>query len=1000
MSSQSKINRRKESLNFLDSLADQMNQDIEYNEDVATKLHQFSQKLDNISRRLIDANTDSQAELDKISRRLADAKSNSQANLHKISRRVIDTQAELQNLTNSINRRNRAEFNYRNDARSHITSVIFNDLCLDDSQSNDSTEAPSTHSSHPADSTHLPTQLILSPISIHSTIQGVEQQAQSHHEIHGADRSPPTPPPRPRAVPTLLTYSDITVVASINSTVEVVRDQTIEVNPSTLEIPQKDASTPHILQNDNSTLETPQRDASTPHILQEDASTLEIPQRHASTPHILQNDASTPLIPQSNTVVEGDLMPQAPPLEELASEALTSLGHATENSPILHSSPNDQINSWTSVPSHGHGKKRAADTRPSLSMTPYDNLDPSPQTPSSLPQSLPSIPATRLDDEPPLVNAQTMPLSPIDEAEISLVHDIFSELGPGASRTILWQRVSDGLALLGFSRIPGSCGNAWSSSLRDVCEARGYMWAREVMQKYAYKPRKKRKRDLSIMSLSSSPEPFVARSLHKRPKQKRRGQDTAANSVAAQDFDFDPLIFQKALSWKGASWDVNALAWSSSGTHFIAGACVNGTSHSSHNLVFGSALDGVLTQLPGHQLPLEGWSVTGPKYYSVTAVRFSSNGTHAYTAGYDKTVRVWDTRPPVPRCEGVIEHTGKVEVMDVSTTHRLLATGATDGPKSILIHNIGRNGLPVNDAMYPLRKRTHFAYSPTCLQFGRSEPNKNFLVAGFSAASTAFESLSDDGHLALFQISESRLSPIKIESDNTQVFSVASFSNRSGFVCGTMSAPELTRQQKHKTQLNVYDLKWNRPVARLYCKAADINDVTICETDENLISASYTDGSIRIWDLRQPSTILLSLSHGLPFTYYRNSQDRELHDVGVRMTDWGDGAGRLFTGSSDGVIRCWNPKLSRQDAEAPTVFKGNSEIMAGVFSPDRRSLLIGDGDRGLYLLAKTLEDVSPSEAYGSFVYREFKPTTVNPIGRRESGGSTVHYMAERLGRRS
>ncbi|RVX72810.1 hypothetical protein B0A52_03163 [Exophiala mesophila] len=964
MSSRSKINRRKETLNFFDSLADQTNQDIEYNEDVATKLHQCSQKLDSISRRLIDAKADSQAELDKISRRLADAKSNSQANLDKIQRRVIDTQAGLQNLTNSINRRNRAEFNHRDDARSQLTSLILNDLCLDDSQFNNSTEASPTLSSHPADSTHLPTQLVLSPISIHSTIQGVEQQAQSHHEIHGADRPPPTPPPRPRAEPTLLTYSDITVVASVDPTVELVRDQTTEFDPSTLEIPQKDASTPHILQGNTSTLETPQRDA--------------------SPPHILQNDASTPLILQSNTVVEGDMMPQTPPLEELASEALTSLGPATENSPIRHSPPKDQINSWTSVPSHGHGTERAADTRPTLSMTSYDNLDPSQQTPSSLPQSLPSLPASQLDDESPLVNAPAMPLLPIDEAEITLVHDIFSELGPGASRKVLWQRVSEGLALLGFSRIPGSCGNAWSSSLRDVCEARGYMWAREVMQKYAYKPRKKRKRDLSITSLSSSPDSFVAQSRHKRAKQKRRGQNTAANSVAAQDFDFNPLIFQKALSWKGASSDVIALAWSSRGTHFIAGACVNEESHSSHNLVFGSALDGVLTQLPGHQLPLEGSSVTGPEYYSVTAVRFSGDGTHAYTAGHDKIVRVWDTRPPAPRCEAVIEHTGKVEVMDLSTTHRLLATGATDGTKSILIQNIGRNGLPVSNAMYPLEWHTSFAYSPTCIQFGRSEPNKNFLVAGFSAASNEFESLSDDGHLALFQISESVLSPINIESDNTQVFSVAWSSTRSGFVCGSMSTPELIRQQKHKTQLKVYDLKCNRPVAHLYCKAADINDVTICETDENLVSASYTDGSIRIWDLRQPSTILLSLSHGLPFTYYQNKQARELYDVGVRMTEWGDGAGRLFTGSSDGVIRCWNPKLSRQDAEAPIVFQGNSEIMAGVFSPDRKSLLVGDSDRGLYLLTKTFEDVSPSEAYGKFVYRAFKPTTGNPEGVADS----------------
>lgn len=932
MPPRSNIDRRKDYLNLFDKLGDQTGQDIEYNEDVALCLDQLSQKLENISHRLIDAKADSQAKLDKISRQAFDAKAESQSKFDKVSHHVIDIQAELQTLVDLVNRRNRVEFGARNEARSQITSLILSDLCLDSTQSNHSPDPPFIRSSNPADSTHDPSQNIPSPISINSAAQDADQQDHAHHQNHDANR----PSSRPRAEQTPLGFSKIIVVASVDSTIDHVRDQTTEA--------------------DASTIQTPQSDASTLGILQEDALTLDLP--------------------QSDTVPVDSPRPQVSTFEDLAAEALAVV-HAAESPALLRSSPTSQINSWTSVQSHRNPRNPAPYKQPTLIMTPQDGTGPIQQTPPSLPQSSPPPPVTRPEDGPPQEKAQITTLSAIDEAEIILVRDIFHELGPDASRKELWARVSDNLTALGFIRQPGSCAMTWSASLRDQCEARGHDWARHVMRKQPYKYPRKRKQDLVIKPRSSDHNPSAGRSGHKRRKQKDASQDSTAFLEEAQDFHFDQLMFQKALSWKGASWDVNELAWSPSGTHFIAGAVVNDVFNNPNNLVSGSALDGVLAQLPGHQLRRDLGSPGVPTYCSVTAIRYLGDGRHAYTSGFDNTVRVWDTQHSTPRYQGMIEYTEKVLVMDVSSAHNLLATGVTHGPQSLQIHNLGGRGLPASTPLYPLKKQTTFAYTPTCLQFGKSQANHHWLVAGFGAT-TPFESLSDTGRLALWKISESIITDVALASANTEVFSVAWFSKRPGFVSASMSTPEQTDAPKHKTRLHVYDLKQPRPVAQFYSEAADVNDVTICETDENLISASFTDGTIRIWDLRQPSTILLSFSHGDPVAgCFQNAQEREMNDVGIRMTDWGDDAGRLFTGGSDGVIRCWNPKLSVQDAESTTVFECDSEIMSGVFSPDRESLLIGDGDKGLHLLTKTAENIAPSDAYGNFHYRKFRPA-VNP----------------------
>lgn len=80
--------------------------------------------------------------------------------------------------------------------------------------------------------------------------------------------------------------------------------------------------------------------------------------------------------------------------------------------------------------------------------------------------------------------------------------------------------------------------------------------------------------------------------------------------------------------------------------------------------------------------------------------------------------------------------------------------------------------------------------------------------------------------------------------------------------------------------------------------------------------------------------------------------EREREDVGVKFTAWATTADRLYTGSSDGVLKVWNIRhggiLVKELAEVA------APITYGEFSPDFTRLVVGDASGRVYLFA--LED--------------------------------------------
>lgn len=72
--------------------------------------------------------------------------------------------------------------------------------------------------------------------------------------------------------------------------------------------------------------------------------------------------------------------------------------------------------------------------------------------------------------------------------------------------------------------------------------------------------------------------------------------------------------------------------------------------------------------------------------------------------------------------------------------------------------------------------------------------------------------------------------------------------------------------------------------------------------------------------------------------------------MGVKFTSWATTTGRLYTGSSDGVVKVWD---IRQEGAVfiRDLIECAGPVTFGAFSPDCTQLVVGDGSGRVYLLA-------------------------------------------------
>lgn len=427
--------------------------------------------------------------------------------------------------------------------------------------------------------------------------------------------------------------------------------------------------------------------------------------------------------------------------------------------------------------------------------------------------------------------------------------------------------------------------------------------------------------------------------------------------------------------FQGTSGDVTCIAWAADGNHFATGSIAITDERSMQynkpfNLLLGDASRNLLYELSEHHVQrpvstdvanvnsLHSMRQTQDNrlFMTVSGVQFSPDGATLYSAGTDCKVRAYavhqnDLHPP---CQQKHEHPAPVYLLSVSNQD-ILSTACHQATDDCI--RIYRQHTMLT-SLSPKRSdsQSNRPIFPSALKWGSSAHHTNLLLAGFSIDSFD-EERNLAGETCLWDVHhEAR---VELSAVTRNVFDVAwnpspSTGSTAFAVASTPGTNKVNRGMRSVVQC--FAPRQNRAAAVLEfeSRAFDINDVVYCPHDNNLIAAGATDGKIYIWDQRyakQGNGPLHVLAHGSSLNVLDQDRDTEIADTGVRFLSWGATSSRLYSGSSDGIVKVWNPYRSSSDAHVKDVATFTSAIMSGAFNSEYRDLLIGEDQGSINLLS-------------------------------------------------
>jgi WD40 repeat protein/DNA-directed RNA polymerase subunit RPC12/RpoP len=466
----------------------------------------------------------------------------------------------------------------------------------------------------------------------------------------------------------------------------------------------------------------------------------------------------------------------------------------------------------------------------------------------------------------------------------------------------------------------------------------------------------------------------------------RRGWQSAVKPLTYQVKNKFLDTLGPAACWTGASSDIHIVAWSPGGEHFVAGAVAVDDPDSMqynrpNNLLFGDVSHGTIHELGEHHVGRKK-TETGansshamfvsqdPKLYStVSSVAFSTSGRYMYSTGYDRSIGIWhtDTESEQPILAAKLREKHQVDILAVDRTHTgILATAAkVSNEKAIRVLMIDEeNPSQFEKLSFHSSKavsRTDLKILPTALQF---EPRYGgLLLAGFGAnlRESGFDMTGD---LCLWDVETQ--SRFNIYGSSKNVFDIEFNPNRSSmplFAVGCVAGSNVNKGTR--SLIRCYDP--NGPdkftcITEIECKALDMNDVVWCPHDEHLIAAGCTDGRAYVWDLRWGADPLRVLSHGRSLMPLQEGVKHEETDTGVRFLSWGENATRLYSGSSDGVVKVWDVTRAEENTFVKDLITTDSGIMSGAFSADYSKLVVGEVNGSINVLEVGRDDCSIKEA--------------------------------------
>ncbi|KAI1298652.1 WD40 repeat-like protein [Xylaria venustula] len=443
------------------------------------------------------------------------------------------------------------------------------------------------------------------------------------------------------------------------------------------------------------------------------------------------------------------------------------------------------------------------------------------------------------------------------------------------------------------------------------------------------------------------------------------------------------------VEWADCAGDIMTVSWLSN-DHFVCGTTTHSDSHNQQynkpgNLLFGSSITHTLRAYPDHRILRPVVSIGDNAldsmvasqdpwlFTSVVSSDYDPSCGLAFTSSFDKTVKVWKPENDSMIAIGTWDHGGNVNFVVASKNGQgTIATAADVPTEAVRVYHLDSSNISsspyhsysctrVHDEDYVPSEK--WAYYPAAIRWGLAPEVQHLLLIGYSPRSPTGEDHEipeekrNSGELCLWNtITKAQ---VKVNSAKTQnVFEVVWHPSRASFAAATSASQVLEKiDQIPRTQIRIFEA--NREtghygaIKTLDCAAIDINELSIMPNSllYSYVAAGCTDGKVYVWDTAASDWPMCVLRHGDPVEELLG--ERELEDVGVKFMTWATTADRLYTGSSDGVVKVWNIRHGAGVLMKDLV-EATAPITYGTFSPDFTKLVIGDGSGRVYLLA--LED--------------------------------------------
>ena len=429
--------------------------------------------------------------------------------------------------------------------------------------------------------------------------------------------------------------------------------------------------------------------------------------------------------------------------------------------------------------------------------------------------------------------------------------------------------------------------------------------------------------------------------------------------------------------------DIFTIAWTSKHT-FICGTtthcdAANQQYNRPGNLLLCSTKYGELRAFADHRVPRplveKGENSTDAMresqdywlYSSVVASDYDVINDIAYTSSFDGTVRAWRVASGGKTMQALAtwQHPGRVNLVVVAKDGSGRVASATNqATKAIRIYKYDHSRphdspySALSGAKNAVEASEKWAYVPATMQWGRAPGTQHLLLAGYSPRS--FTDDEDDvpeekqkaGEILLWDANKHCSVPV-LTATTTNVFEVAWHPTQPVFIVGT-SPCGTSIEHDIRTQIRVFQRDMDGAYAEMQtldCVASDINELTIMPNSarDSYVTAACTDGKVYVWDTAQGDRPIHVLRHGRPLEDFPQ-HEREKYDTGAKFAAWGTSTDRLYTGSSDGVVKVWNIRRKKRPF-LRNLLEAPGPITYGSFSPDHFKLAVGDATGRVFLLS-------------------------------------------------